>query len=297
MFKLSCGALAFGLGLLSANLPTTRAIHNIRINTLYRDGFAARGAVIEVRINGHAKPLRLLFDTGAPEILLWSKVAERFGLTHHAKPLTIRGVNGEPHQVRTAVAKDVQIGDLTLHSVPVRIVSEAPLDQMDGIIGANVFRDFLIEIDAPRNKIRLFPLEEDTPEEAAPFVEVGHLLFLEADCNDREIGYALFDTGASYSAIDSANATSVNGPYFREFIQIRGITGEVQGGAHRLSPVRFEIGSSHVSDRQPVAMDLSGIRQRNGIDVRAIIGFPALTSSVVRLNYRTKTIRVVPPPR
>jgi len=113
---------------------------------------SVQGIGLLVTINGQDS--KLLLDTGASGILLNSKVASQAGL----KPVSdirISGVGDKPDlQGQIAYANSVRIGKLEFQNCPVHVVDRLPAAE-DGIIGADVFSQFLIEMDFPAFMLRL----------------------------------------------------------------------------------------------------------------------------------------------
>ena len=119
-----------------------------------RDG-TAQEVGIQVTINGQDS--RLLLDTGASGILINNKLASQAGLKPVAD-IRISGVGDKPDlQGHIEYANSVRIGKLEFQNCPVHVVDRVPTAD-DGIIGADVFSQFLIEIDFPTSMLRLSQL-------------------------------------------------------------------------------------------------------------------------------------------
>ena len=114
------------------------------------EGASAGG--LDVWING--KQSRLLLDTGASGITISSQIASQAGLTQVAT-LQVGGI-GDKGEVpgQLAYANSVQIGDMEFHNCPLFIMEHFPRDT-DGIIGADVFSQFLVELDFPNSTLTL----------------------------------------------------------------------------------------------------------------------------------------------
>lgn len=110
---------------------------------------------LDVWING--KQTQLLLDTGASGITISSKIANQSGLTQVATaPMGGVGDKGEvPSQL--AYADSVEIGDMEFHNCPLAVIERVP-GNTDGIIGADVFSQFLVELDFPASTLTLSPL-------------------------------------------------------------------------------------------------------------------------------------------
>ena len=126
-------------------------------------GGVTQGTALDVDING--KEARLLLDTGASGILITAKMAAQAGL----KPVAdvhMGGIGSGPDQIAHAAwAETVKLDDAEFHNCPVMIVDKIPA-QADGIIGTDVFQNFLIEIDFPASVFSLRQLPPH-PDDAA----------------------------------------------------------------------------------------------------------------------------------
>ena len=113
---------------------------------------ASDGSGLDVQING--KPARLLLDTGASGILLSLKMAASAGLKPVAD-VRMGGIGDLPDATaRASWADSVRIGDAEFQNCPLYIVDRMPV-RADGIIGADVFANFLIEIDFTTSTLQL----------------------------------------------------------------------------------------------------------------------------------------------
>jgi tetratricopeptide (TPR) repeat protein len=118
-------------------------------------GGGTQGSGLNLTING--KKFKLLLDTGASGLLIDSKLAGQAGL----KPVSdvqMTGIGDKPDfQAHIGYADSVRIGEMEFRSCPVYVVDRLPQGQ-DGIIGTDVFSQFLIEIDFPNSTLRLSQL-------------------------------------------------------------------------------------------------------------------------------------------
>ena len=156
--------LSESLELLRASLPaplggcrqasdvTSTETNLIQVQT---GGRGLEGIGLEVMINGESS--KLLLDTGASGILVSRKLASRAGL----KPVSdvrVMGIGDKPDaQGHIESANSVRIGALEFHNCQVQVLDSLSASE-DGIIGADVFSEFLIEMDFPGSRLRLKPL-------------------------------------------------------------------------------------------------------------------------------------------
>lgn len=114
-----------------------------------------RGVGLVVKLNGHGA--RLLLDTGAGGILVTRHLAEKAGLTQ-VTATQVGGIGDKGERSGyIAVADHIRIGDLEFHDCLVEVIDKG-LESEDGLVGANVFRRYLIDIDVPGMKLKLSPL-------------------------------------------------------------------------------------------------------------------------------------------
>ena len=125
------------------------------------------GYGMTVNVNDRAE--RLLLDTGASGILISRRAAQKAGLKSISK-IAISGFGEDKteHTGDVAVADRIRVGELEFHDCLVRVTDRAVTEE-DGLIGADVFDSFLVDINFPREKLKLSPLPKRPDEtNAAP---------------------------------------------------------------------------------------------------------------------------------
>jgi predicted aspartyl protease len=127
------------------------------------DGHRVRGIGVSAKLNN--RDVRLLLDTGAGGIMVSRKVAEKAGLTsissHHFGGIGDKGLQSG----YTAVADHIRIGELEFEDCVIAVSDKRSVVDEDGLIGADVFGAYLIDINLPAMRLRLSPLPkrpEDT---------------------------------------------------------------------------------------------------------------------------------------
>jgi tetratricopeptide (TPR) repeat protein len=120
------------------------------------DGHRARGIGLVVKLND--KNARLLLDTGAGGIIVGHKLAEKAGLV----PISTQhygGIGDKGLQIGyTAVADHIRIGELEFEDCVVSVSGKNSVGDEDGLIGADVFGAYLIDLDLPGMQLKLSPL-------------------------------------------------------------------------------------------------------------------------------------------
>ena len=111
---------------------------------------------------------RLVLDTGASGIVVSSRAAEKSGLPRIAD-IRVSGIGDRGSQGGyTAVADHIWVGELEFEDCVVKVAEKMPMPDEDGLIGADVFSSYLIDIDMPGQKLRLSPLPKRPDEAVAP---------------------------------------------------------------------------------------------------------------------------------
>ena len=114
------------------------------------------GYGLAVELNGTKS--RLLLDTGASGILVKRHTAEQAGITKLTET-KIRGIGDKGlKDAFVGIANSIRIGELEFQNCPVGVMESRSVVGEDGLIGADVFEDFLVDIDFPDEKLKLSEL-------------------------------------------------------------------------------------------------------------------------------------------
>jgi hypothetical protein len=138
-----------------------------KLETLYaEDGRRMRGLGLSVKLND--RNVHLLLDTGAGGIMVSRKVAEKAGLTR-VSAVHYGGIGDKGLQSGyTAVADNIRIGELEFRDCVVAVSDQRSLTAEDGLIGADVFAAYLIDLDLPGEQLKLSPLPKRPEDTVAP---------------------------------------------------------------------------------------------------------------------------------
>jgi predicted aspartyl protease len=100
----------------------------------------------------------LVLDTGASGILVTRPVAERAGISRISQT-TIGGIGDKGRRNGyVGIANSIRIGDLEFQNCSVEVIEQRSVDGDDGLVGADVFEHFMVEIDFPNQKLKLSQL-------------------------------------------------------------------------------------------------------------------------------------------
>ncbi len=134
-----------------------------RLEPLMRDATHVRAYGLDVKLNDHSA--KLLLDTGASGIVVGRKTAERANAVR-ISALSYAGIGDKgPRSGYRALVDTIHIGALEFHDCIIDVSDASNLAEDDGLIGADVFSSYLIDIDFPGRKLRLSPLPK-RPDEA-----------------------------------------------------------------------------------------------------------------------------------
>lgn len=126
--------------------------------SLLHDPTHLRGFGLPVFLNGRKSSLML--DTGAGGIVVKRSIAEHSGITKISTS-KIWGIGNKGRRnAFIGIADSIKIGELEFQGCPVEVIESRSVADEDGLIGADVFEDFLVELDFPNQKLRLSPLPQ-----------------------------------------------------------------------------------------------------------------------------------------
>jgi predicted aspartyl protease len=196
----------------SCHLVSQTSSAEVPFAPLMRDGTHVRAYGLDVKLNDHTA--RLQIDTGAGGLLISRSVAEHAGL----KALSRTEVGGIGDQGAkggyTAYADSIRIGNMEFADCPVRVLdSRNVMDDSDGLIGMDVFAQFLVTLDYPMRKLLLGPLPPRPGEVAtkAPVLKTGN-----GDAGDEGDESTSGAADKAAAPAESQAAKPVNhGPYDR----------------------------------------------------------------------------------
>jgi hypothetical protein len=267
------------------------------------------GVVVKVSING-SKPLGLVLDTGAKGIVLWGKPIRDLGLDPIAQS-DIGGLgSGTSNAATVALARSVEIGELKFENMLVEATGKSFVSGADGIIGTEVFQQFLLRLDFRSQTLELMPFPDYAPGESAsdpwlardavaesrpasstPVYHVSHLLALHAAVDRRENGLFVLDTGSAYNAVSPELLGGRRGVSSKLIRGAQGAMATQMAG----SPLEFSLsGGPRLSDANVVALDLTGMSKKEGAKIAGLLGYSALSKMTLTLDYRDGLIRLEP---
>jgi TonB family protein len=304
-----------------AKLPIIPISTVARPDVMYEAG-------LEVQINGRKR--RLEIDTGASGLMLTGEVARLAGLVPEFETRT--GGMGDQGLASTFITHvdDIRIGNMEFRNCRVQVLEPGKIagrlpEDIDGLIGPDVFSDYVVTLDFPQRQMRLGPLPQrpgdPSPASASletsdaqprvsladsardryvapemkdwtPVFRSGHSLIFPTYIGDAPAKLFIMDTGASHSLIsldaarEVAQLSGLNAP------TSKGLNGEVQ-----TVQVADKVTLSFANVRQVVSgmtsEDTSSVSRDLGVGISGFIGFPTLRELVIAIDYRDNLVHVV----
>jgi tetratricopeptide (TPR) repeat protein len=288
-------------------------------------------AELELQIDGKKRKFEI--DTGASGLLLTHAVAKNAGLVPEAA-IKAGGI-GDAGPVNAFVTHvdDIKIGPMEFKNCMVNVLPPgSTLDQVpdvDGLIGPDVFRDYLVTLDYPGFEMSLDPLpprpgdtakapslatsEDQAPPASfadsardryiapemkgwTPVFRSQHFLILPTLIGDAPVKLFVMDTGASKSMISPEAAREVAHITSFNDSKIQGLSGQVMSP---LKADKIKIVFANISQvvNGMDSFDMSGISRSAGVDISGMIGFPFLSQLVISIDYRDSLVHVVYDPK
>jgi tetratricopeptide (TPR) repeat protein/predicted aspartyl protease len=269
-----------------------------------------RGYGLSVKVNGVSS--RLLFDTGASGILIDRKIADRAGVKSLGD-IQIGGFGDErPTAGFVGHADKIQIGELEFEDCFVEVASGRSVLGSDGLIGADVFRRFLVDIYMPANKLKLselppYPDEQETDialysrssqaahrhnryipptmKDYTPVFEFGHSLLIPTTVNSAPSKLFLIDTGAFDNMLSLAEAQEVSKVSGEYATQVKGMSGKAKR-VYSASNATIQFSNVKQQREDLVTLDMTHTSDDFGTEVSGVLGFAMLWMLEMKIDYR-----------
>lgn len=297
---------------LRAHLEADRALLGVRTRVLespyvhtevklisMKDGPSkGQGWGLRVKLNGN-RTATLQLDTGASGIYLGRSAYSRFGLKRLSfEKFESKGVGDDLKPTQTvALAESVDAGGVVFRNVPVRVSDQRQVVGMDGLIGTDLFREFLVTLDFPRQKLILDPFDrrlEDSEDvdravtevnrHMTPVMRAGNHLFVRTAGNRKAEGWFLVDTGAALNFVAEDFARRIS-KLASSSMGVSGVSGNVKKTYSAASVDLAFAGLAQQNDVM-VSFDFEKLSNDIGFEVAGILGRPALDLLRLALDYR-----------
>ena len=273
-----------------------------------------RGYGLAVALNGRSNVL--LLDTGASGIVIGRGFAEQAGIANLIRT-RIGGIGGHGWtEGSVGVADSIKIGGMEFQNCPIRVTDSYFAADANGLIGADVFEKFLIDIDFPHEKLKLSELPKrpgeaekqlgltnaegsEQPDENAAqdryiapemqsFTRIFRFdrdLLVPTSIGDVPPKLFLLDTGAAKNSISPSAAEEVTKVHRDPHITVRGIGGTVsEVYTAKQAVIRF--GHLSQKNQQMIGFDTTSVSDGLGTEVSGFLGFAVLRMLDITIDYR-----------
>lgn len=253
---------------------------------------------VEAELN--SAKVRLLVDTGASGILIPRRAAEQAGVT----PLSAATFRGFGDSTKLSggyrgVAQRLRIGTVEFHNVIVGVSDQTSVGSVEGLIGTDVFEDFLVTLDFAAQKMRLDPLpdyqlgdQKPHDRSIAPAMQsyarvyrFGHALMLPTKVNgSREVLFVI-DSGSAKTLISSGFAAELGKVSRDPRTGIAGISGSVSD-VYQTGDLFLEFAGFRQKNLGMTAFDMWDLSRRFGTEISGFLGLPLVDLFTLTIDYR-----------
>src|SRR3984957_4699999 len=177
----------------SCRLATPVKSTEAPLERLFESGQRISGFGLSMRINN--VPTRLLLDTGAGGILINQNLANKAGIKSMFET-RVGGIGDQGEKKGKGYygrADKIQMGGLEFDNCMVEVQNQRNVAGVDGLIGANVFRNYLVDIYLEQTKLKLSELPR-LPDEVETPTSLDAQSNTEAHWHDRYIAPELQDS-------------------------------------------------------------------------------------------------------
>lgn len=280
------------------------------LRNLLMDSTHLRGFGLDVKLNGVSS--RQMLDTGSGGILVSHKIAEKAGLKRATETEILgfgdRGAAGG----YVAYADSIQVGGLEFKDCPVEVMDKGSAAGEEGLIGADVFEKFLIDLDFSDGKLRLNPLppipgepESELSLQAAadaaphfydryispemksysPVFRFDHMLLIPTALNASVEKLFLIDSGSLTSVISPSAAREVTKVSADSDTEVYGLNGRVKK-VYESGELTLTFGHLRQKNLDMVSLDMKTISDSIGTEVSGTLGFAMLRMLDIKIDYR-----------
>jgi tetratricopeptide (TPR) repeat protein len=291
--------------------PTNSAtLHLVPIRSSFPS--QTQATAIDVLLNTNLQ--RLKVDTGISGVMVSRDAASAAGLKPGIET-TIFGIGDKGSaQAFTAQAASIKIGNFQLQDCLVEIIQDpAALPNGTGLIGMDIFNNYVITLDFPRQELRLqpLPLRPDDQDGSLPTDEVnlhdayvssemkgwtrifrsGHNLLIPTNVNNMRNSLFVLDTGSMQNVIAPYLAADVTSLFSPQDIEVRGIGGDVTK-LLAASKVMITFAGVKQQVKGMTAIDVTSVFRNLDVRVDGAVGYSALRFVILSIDYRDNLIHV-----
>ena len=252
----------------------------------FRTNTVPTGLMLRVRING-GNPLNLQLDSGAHGLVLNPAAGRGAGLEMLAGAAVFGFGAAQPTLGWVALAASVEADTFKIANVLVEVSDTKLVPQGDGLIGLEVFKDFVIRLNARSRRLDLEPFDiAGACADCSQAYRVDHLLLLHGNINGQAEGNFILDTGSPINLISRTMVTAGG-----RTAKLTGAQGEQEVGI-RSTPVSFHIGPQSFLSFDYATLDTERISAHHGTAIAGAIGYSMLRDVSLMVDYRRGLVKL-----
>jgi tetratricopeptide (TPR) repeat protein len=282
------------------------------LERLFESGQRISGFGLSMKING--VPARLQLDTGAGGILINQNLASKAGVKSMFE-VSVKGIGDEEEKKGKGFvghADKIQIGGLEFDDCLVEVQNQRTVAGVDGLIGANVFRNYLVDIYMEQTKLRLSELPR-LPDEAeaqtsldsessaegrwhdryiAPemkdytqIFQVGHALLIPTSVNSTPSRLFMIDTGSTDNELSLSAAKAVTHVDLTQHYVVTGVTGKVNK-IYAADNATLQFANIRQEGQGLLAIDMNRMSESFGTEISGLLGMQVLYLLRIKIDYR-----------
>ena len=278
------------------------------LETIVEGSTRITGFGLKVKINDGGSFLPKL-DTGASGLVIGRKTAEKAGVIKLANSKFGGIGDSGPVDAYIGWAEKITIGQVEFRNCIVEVSSKKDIDDQSGLLGADVFDNYLITIDWKERQLKLASLPKDPAATAenephdryiAPemqsFTKVfrfGKDLVVPVIVSDKAYGLFIVDTGAFANNISPELAAQVTNVRYNDNLRVHGVNGYVKD-VQSADKVILQFGGMRVRSDDITSIDFSSVSRSEGTEIAGFIGIRTLVQMKVIIDYRDGLIKFEP---
>lgn len=279
--------------------PRPAALADADTDTVWVPLTITKEGLASLAVDVAGKPGRMVLDTGASSTVLFEDALERLDV-HPIGAVPVQGAaaHGEALVYRL---RALTLAGRSKPLSPVRLARPAPLEGIDGILGADWLDGTVLAFDAPGGRIGIGErtAEAAQGDVAVPFRQRGRIILFAGKLNGQDVTLVL-DSGATTSVANAkAAALAAAAPGGdAPSSSIAGAAGSQRAGGSIRTLGALSVGDRVFAEKPFFVADLPVFKSLGLADTPAIIlGFDRLKAQRFVVDYRNKTLTFRQPPQ
>jgi hypothetical protein len=204
----------------------------------------------------------------------------------------------------------IRLGNLEFCDCYVDVTEKRSALDDDGLVGADLFENFLVDLDFSGRKFRLSelpprPIDSHSPSSSdaqhasrfqdryvapemksyTPVFRFNHHLLIPTKLSDSNVSLFLIDSGSTFNAISPAAAREVTKVALDSYTTVTGLSGNVKK-VYSADRATLTFGHLRQQNQDITAFDTTGLSNSMGTEISGILGFTTLGMLDLKIDYR-----------